>query len=466
MTKTKSDTKAIRLGTTHPRIRESSLARLDVDSEEKHAPNGEPFDEMFIFSTERLASDGGVIYVDGWRTDQYALNPRFISNHDAGGMKSPTIVEQAAGKTVDTAKRNDLPHDLTMNGKGLVGWVRFAPTSFGRDVRLLYAEGHLRACSVRWDWQTEEVRHPFEDEARLYGDDLFWVVTRADLMECSAVILGADPGALTIRGRDELGTPQFDAPSRLEIRKDAVEAFQRCRAKGHDMRTMERLMRQVAPSLPVLIEGRANVDSGALSSALQGFDEALDMFDALMDQVPNVRESLAASRAELEALTAGDSDSVESGETETEDTDDEEERSMADVTREIENFSKVLNGLGEAVEKMTASVNAVAAASETEDTLETPASNAEGEELGEAGEPDAAKSDEDNGDGPEPEASDVNDESAEDEETEAVVAEQEGDTPEDEAAAEDADGADEVTDFLGQEDLEEEVDLEAIFANA
>ncbi len=50
----------------HPRIAEMPISGLDR-AEGGNVPNGASVDQMFVFSTERLASDGGVIRVEAHR---------------------------------------------------------------------------------------------------------------------------------------------------------------------------------------------------------------------------------------------------------------------------------------------------------------------------------------------------------------------------------------------------------------
>lgn len=353
-------TKTPLLAMPDQRVRKMVRSHLRLDAMDKTAPNGESFDELFVFSTERLASDGGIIYVAGWGLDRYRQNPVFIASHDLGGeWSAQSMDELVMGSTVWVDKRNDVPMDIAPNGKGLVGAVRFASTPFGQNIRTLYAEGGLNMTSVRWDWRTEESRHPFEEEVAEHGDGLFWVVTRCDLIETSGVILGADPGALIIRSRNECGVPILDRESigRCSILPEALEAYSRCRSMGLELGAFEQLMRQVDTSLAPEISktddddthGRVAVDGGAVGDALTGFDEALDMFDAVQGQMAQVRDALAASRAELEALTIESSAEIE------EDDDDDERATEIEVRLTVlERTGARLLDMGATLEKALA----------------------------------------------------------------------------------------------------------------
>ncbi len=215
-------------------IRVTTHATLRQEGEGlKTAPNGQPYDHRFIASTERLASDGGVILTSAWVLDAYLKRPRWIAMHDIwGDGKLPEIT---LGKTVDIRIEEGLPVDQTgPTGRGLVAYVSYAPTKMGQEVKLLYEVGGLDDVSVRWDWRTEELRNPFEEEASVYGDDLYWIATRADLIELSSVLFGADPGAQMIRA-------------------DLEMAFERCRSAGTALPHIEKFMTGLLPlQIPVV----------------------------------------------------------------------------------------------------------------------------------------------------------------------------------------------------------------------
>lgn len=365
---------------------------------EKHtAPNGAEFDMMFVFSTERLASDGGVIRVDGWRWATYMSNPRFLSMHDISGYKAPTLIETIGGSSVWVGIRNDLGSKFTNNGKGLVGAVRFAATDFGRDLKLLYSVGDLEAVSVRWDWQTEEVRNPFEEEVQQYGDGLFWVATRTDLVEVSAVAIGADPGALALRGILEGGVPDMviRGGQRWGIRKPMRAAYERCRAAGHELPSMTKLFAQADDPLPVelaatltdavssqhvRLEGSSEqirallkmppvdmdaaaaslrdvilrlraehpVDASALSDILTTLKEDIDLMGAWLEQGSQLRETFSDVLATLTSFTVSSELAIDLD-------DDDEDRSVDMLSREkgtalLEQLSTVAEAVREAME--------------------------------------------------------------------------------------------------------------------
>src|SRR5262245_25754453 len=110
--------------TSNKGIRAAHGARLQ-DTADRKAPNGAAYDHRFIASTDRLASDRGVILVDAWRVDGWMQRPRWIANHDIGGLSK--ITEVALGRGVwagiesglDTAR-------VGPSGKALVTYVKYA----------------------------------------------------------------------------------------------------------------------------------------------------------------------------------------------------------------------------------------------------------------------------------------------------------------------------------------------------
>lgn len=190
------------------------------------APNGEPYDHCFIASTERVATDGGIIKVSAW--DVPKMRRRWISNHDIYGS---TLTQLVLGQIVHAEKRSGMPTvDVGPSGNALVEYVRYASTPFAQDVKTLFDEGALDEVSVRWDPRTEQVRPPYEEEVRVYPD-LQWVAEYVVQLELSAVLLAADAGAVMQRGT---GAPSRAAlvPMVPAMNPRVLEAFERVRAHG------------------------------------------------------------------------------------------------------------------------------------------------------------------------------------------------------------------------------------------
>src|SRR3989454_1103458 len=209
-----------------PRVRLETRAALPATGD-RTAPNGQPYDHRFIASTELMASDRGIIPVAAWRLDGWLQRPRWIANHDLGGFAP--LTEVALGRGVFAGVESGLPADrVGPSGRALVAYVRYASTPFAQEVRTLYEEGGLDDVSVRWDWRTEQLREPTDSERAIWGDELSWVAEHTDLIELSAVMLGADTGAQMMR-------------------RDVEAALERCRTAGRRLPNVEQLLVRAAP---------------------------------------------------------------------------------------------------------------------------------------------------------------------------------------------------------------------------
>jgi hypothetical protein len=308
---------------------EGGAIRVEGD---KVAPNGEAYDQLFVLSTERMASDAGIILLDAWQTARFKKNPRFIAMHDIYGF-SGRITDIVVGTVVWVGVRTDLDATSVHGGKALVGAVRFANTSFAKEMRTLYVDGDLDAVSVRWDAATAKNRDPTDAEQAQWPG-LEWVCERADLLEVSAVILGADADALALRSA---------SPT-------VVEAVGRLKARGISLPAVERLVRDATPEEPeppeeepasdlevdleaiaadtgeVTVEEpevekpdtaeraesteaavRADVDSAALSDGLRQAEDALEALDLWIGSYASVRSTIGDSLMTLRNLIGGGS---------------------------------------------------------------------------------------------------------------------------------------------------------------
>lgn len=275
--------------------------RLRVDGE-RQAPNGDDFDIRFVAATEQLASDGGIIPVRAWHLDRFKTNPRFISNHDLQGWMGG-ITDTVVGTVVDIRIEDGLPEDMAPGGKGLVAYVRFAHTEFANEMRTLYMDGDLDAVSVQWDWRTHKERSPTDEEIEEHGVKLSWVATRADLLEISSVIVGADPGALALRGR-------------------VGEAMALCRSKGIELPKIDEILKRNEDKPPPASDkirddatqidqateslSARMVDDGALADAISSLRRTLEAWDLWVLQGFEVREGLGDVANAFSALIAGD----------------------------------------------------------------------------------------------------------------------------------------------------------------
>jgi len=248
--------------------------------------NGIEYDHKFVASTELMASDRGVIFVDAWDWKRYMQRPRWIANHDLSAW-SGKLTDVSLGRGVHVAIESGLDKArVGPSGKALVVYVRYASTPFARQVKTLYDEGGLDDVSVRWDWKTEQTRNPYQEEVEKYGEELAWVCEYAELVELSAVLLGADAGAQVVRG-------------------DVVAAFERCCQRG--LRTqlpdIERLVR--GRRTTTVAVGRAeSVDINAAAESLAIAKTSVDTIEALHRAIDYPREELMNAITEVGNLAA------------------------------------------------------------------------------------------------------------------------------------------------------------------
>lgn len=234
-----------------PRVQKGTGGLVRAKGSGLTAPNGEAYDHRFIASTERVASDGGVILATAWRLDEYKQRPRWIAMHDIMGYSAP-INQVTLGRCVDVLVEEGLPTEFAgPTGRGLVQYMRYASTPFAQEVKTLYDEGGLDDVSVRWDPRTEVARAPFMEESQRYGEDCYWVATRADLIETSAVLLGADAGAKHLRVSDK-----------------AMEAFERARSAGAKLPELEAFIHRAEREARIVVAVRAALDAERSAAAM------------------------------------------------------------------------------------------------------------------------------------------------------------------------------------------------------
>jgi hypothetical protein len=269
-------------GTRHPCVRLETRAALQPTGD-RTAPNGAPYDHRFIASTELMASDRGIILADAWRVDQWMKRPRWIANHDLGGLAP--LTQAALGRGVWAGVESGLPGNrVGPSGKALVAYVRYASTPFAQEVRTLYDEGGLDDVSVRWDWQTEKLREPTDRERQAWGEELTWVAERTDLVEVSAVLLGADPGSQLMR-------------------RDVEAALERCRGAGRKLPHIERLLTNHG-RVSVTTTARDEPDVMSAVPVLRDLDRALGALRAWLDAAGAIRHDVMDSVTLLQNLVA------------------------------------------------------------------------------------------------------------------------------------------------------------------
>jgi hypothetical protein len=167
--------------------------------------NGQAFDLNIVASTTTLVRDGGIVPLDAWREDLHLFfpdNPAILWQHDA--RVGPIGVAVA----VELRGRNE-------NGRMLQWWRFNDATEQSQMAHTLFALGDLRAASVgfiirAWHKVSEEELKKLQKKFPA-AHEWTWIVDRAELIETSAVSVGADPGALALSAGEADLRDAFDA---------------------------------------------------------------------------------------------------------------------------------------------------------------------------------------------------------------------------------------------------------------
>lgn len=134
----------------------------------------------FTASTAGVKRDGLTIEQSGWELDDFRANPAFLWAHDYTGGRPPIgRVEKV------WLEDGDLKADVTFD----------QGDEFAREIERKYRQGYLNAVSVGWDILDMQ---PSKDPA------VRGTVTKANLLDLSAVPIPGDPGALMERQKRAL----------------------------------------------------------------------------------------------------------------------------------------------------------------------------------------------------------------------------------------------------------------------
>lgn len=144
---------------------------------------GDPM--RFVASTANVARDGLVIPADAWQLENFRKNPVFLWSHDY--FSRPPI-----GKVTNVSVEDDrLIADVQFDGED----------EFAVAIERKYRSGVLSAVSVGWDTLSMEPPN---------GPNTVPRITRADLLDVSAVPVPSDPDALKVRQQRGLATMAHD----------------------------------------------------------------------------------------------------------------------------------------------------------------------------------------------------------------------------------------------------------------
>lgn len=171
------------------RVARSRVRSVSGDESRATTPRGQPVDVVAVVASERLARDGGVLDLDGGRTDRFERNPVVLFSHQTAD--------------VPVGKAAELWRD---GGELLAGIVFHRESERSELVAQLFASGFLRAFSVSFrvlamadDPRTLDAWREKLDIPS--GEQLKWVATRWELLEVSVSTVPSDPSALAQKTR-------------------------------------------------------------------------------------------------------------------------------------------------------------------------------------------------------------------------------------------------------------------------
>ena len=161
----------------------------------------------FVASNAEVDRHGDTVSLDGWRLDEYRLNPVVLWAHD---YRQPAI---------------GVTEDVWNDGRALLARIQFAPTAFAKEVEGLYRQGYQRGVSVGFRPVRFEERRDLRSGAFLGIQFL-----EQELLEISAVPVPANSRALLNEGSGEVpATPMGAVVSLLrEWRGEARASRDRC----------------------------------------------------------------------------------------------------------------------------------------------------------------------------------------------------------------------------------------------
>jgi hypothetical protein len=144
----------------------------------------------FIVATNQVGRDGLIIETGAWLLDNYRKNPVVLWGHDYTGRRLPI------GRAVVMIEGTDLMADVTFD----------IEDEFALQIDRKYRRGFLNTTSV--GWETLEMR-PSQTGQPMR-------VTKAELLDISAVPVPGDPRALIQRAKQaalaDLADPDTDTP--------------------------------------------------------------------------------------------------------------------------------------------------------------------------------------------------------------------------------------------------------------
>jgi len=239
-------------------------------------PKAAGCDKLFVCSTQVIDRTAEVIEQRGWELGRFGANPVMLAchMHRLADGRSPVIGSWPYMEVLDDAK-------VAGAGKtALVGGAKFAATELGKEYKSLYDDGHMRAVSVGFI--------PIKGEYRKVSGGQVYVHTAQELVEVSAVAVGANPEALA-RMFQAAGALGLTAELRQEL-GDLVKA-----------RT-EAAVKSAIDNLLTTIDARFSGLSAQVADGISNLVEILELSsDSLGQDSPPATEAPAGGETPPEA---------------------------------------------------------------------------------------------------------------------------------------------------------------------
>lgn len=178
------------------------------------APEGVKVDQVFVCSSEVVDRTREIIRQDGWKLGEFKNNPIFLPCHlhRLQNGEPPCIGSWPALEIQKQVKTARGPLDVAM-----VGGAAFdTEYPLAVNYRGLYQRGHMKAVSVGFN--------PIKGEYQIIEGERVYVHLEQELIEISAVAVGANQEALTqLR---TLGYDPKDLGAKVDNLAEAMKTLQ------------------------------------------------------------------------------------------------------------------------------------------------------------------------------------------------------------------------------------------------
>lgn len=224
-------------------------------------------------ATRLLARDGGIVQPRGIVTRAFEANPNVLAMH-AGGIMTGRF--PVVGRCVA----------LQATDRGLMARTQFADTEMGREIGYLYGINPKKEVFCRgWSfgWNTLQMRVVTLDEARtLLGSDWdeelvpamcrrfneVWIAEKSEMLEYSAVPVGADRAALSRAFSDGVRAAG-EMVAHLDLKQAHEELGDLKREHGDLSARVERMEKQIQALCRDGSAAAARGDSAGLLKAIE-----------------------------------------------------------------------------------------------------------------------------------------------------------------------------------------------------